>query len=107
MPVIGRGLFMNPAAIEGHLKLVLLQWMVIIAAAWVVGRFGRRFLNQPLAVGEIAAGILLGPSALGAVWPADWPVLFPQETQTSLQLLGKLGLIFLLFQVGMEFDYSH
>jgi Kef-type K+ transport system membrane component KefB len=98
---------MNPVAIEGHLKLVLLQWMVIIAAAWAVGRLGRRFLNQPLAVGEIAAGILLGPSALGAVWPSDWPVLFPPETQTSLQLLGKLGLIFLLFQVGMEFDYSH
>ncbi len=58
-------------------------------------------------MGEIAAGILLGPSALGLVWPADWPVLFPHETQQSLQLLGKLGLIFLLFQVGMEFDYSH
>jgi Kef-type K+ transport system membrane component KefB len=98
---------MNPVAIEGHLKLVLLQWMLIIAAAWALGRLGRRYLNQPLAVGEIAAGILLGPSALGAVWPASWPVLFPHETQTSMQLLGKLGLIFLLFQVGMEFDYSH
>ena len=98
---------MNPIAIEGHLKLVLLQWIVIIAAAWALGRLGRRFFNQPLAVGEIAAGILLGPSALGAVWPPDWPVLFPKETQTSLQLLGKLGLVFLLFQVGMEFDYGH
>jgi len=97
---------MNPVAIEGHLKLVLLQWMVIIAAAWAFGRLGKR-LGQPLAVGEIAAGILLGPSALGLIWPADWPVLFPKETQQSLQLLGKLGLIFLLFQVGMEFDYSH
>ena len=97
---------MNPVAIEGHLKLVLLQWMVIIAAAWALGRLGKR-LGQPLAVGEIAAGILLGPSALGLIWPADWPVLFPKETQQSLQLLGKLGLIFLLFQVGMEFDYSH
>ena len=98
---------MNPVAIEGHLKLVLLQWIVIIAAAWAVGRLGKRFFNQPLAVGEIAAGILLGPSALGAIWPHDWPAMFPKETQTSLQLLGKLGLIFLLFQVGMEFDYSH
>jgi Kef-type K+ transport system membrane component KefB len=33
--------------------------------------------------------------------------LFPKETQQLLQLLGKLGVIFLLFQVGMEFDYSH
>ena len=98
---------MNPVAIEGHLKLVLLQWIVIIAAAWAVGRLGKRFFNQPLAVGEIAAGILLGPSALGAIWPHDWPAMFPKETQTSLQLLGKLGLVFLLFQVGMEFDYSH
>ena len=97
---------MNPSAIEGHLTLVLIQWMIIIAAAWIFGRLGKRF-GQPLAVGEIAAGILLGPSALGLIWPADWPVLFPAETQTSMQLLGKLGLIFLLFQVGMEFDYSH
>ncbi len=97
---------MNPTAIESHAKLVLLQWMIIIAAAWLFGRLARK-LGQPLAVGEIFGGILLGPSALGAVWPADWPVLFPQETQKSLQLLGKLGLIFLLFQVGMEFDYGH
>jgi Kef-type K+ transport system membrane component KefB len=109
---------MNPVAIEGHLKLVLIQWMVIIAAAWALGRLGKRF-GQPLAVGEIAAGIILGPSVFGAVcqWLgasfslpaiAEFPAaLFPRETQQSLQLLGKLGLIFLLFQVGMEFDYSH
>lgn len=99
-------IFMNPSAIEGHLALVLSQWLIIITAAWAFGRLGRK-LGQPLAVGEIAAGILLGPSALGLIWPPEWPVLFPQEPQTSLQLLGKLGLIFLLFQVGMEFDYSH
>jgi Kef-type K+ transport system membrane component KefB len=97
---------MNPVAIEGHLVLVLIQWMIIIAAAWAFGRLGKKF-GQPLAVGEIAAGIILGPSVLGLIWPSDWPVLFPKETQTSLQLLGKLGLVFLLFQVGMEFDYGH
>ena len=97
---------MNPVAIEGHLVLVLIQWIIIIAAAWAFGRLGKKF-GQPLAVGEIAAGIILGPSVLGLIWPSDWPVLFPKEAQTSLQLLGKLGLVFLLFQVGMEFDYSH
>jgi len=98
---------MSPLHLDEQLKLVLLQWAVIIAAAWAFGRLGKRFLNQPLAVGEIAAGILLGPSALGAVWPHGWPALFPDTTQPVLQFLGKLGLILLLFQVGMEFDYSH
>jgi Kef-type K+ transport system membrane component KefB len=97
---------MNPTAIENHLKLVLIEWMIIIAMAWLFGRLGKK-VGQPLAVGEILAGLLLGPSALAAIWPKDWPPLFPNETQQSLQLLGKLGLILLLFQVGMEFDFGH
>lgn len=75
-------------------------------AAWVFGRLGKR-VGQPLAVGEMAAGLLLGPSALGLIWPDSWPALFPLHTQQSLQLLAKLGLVLLLFQVGMEFDYTH
>ncbi len=97
---------MNPTAIEGHLKVVLLQWAVIIAVAWAMGRLSRK-VGQPLAVGEIAGGLLLGPSVFGALWPEGMQWLFPAETQQSLQLLAKLGLIFLLFQVGMEFDFSH
>ncbi|MEK7707894.1 MAG: cation:proton antiporter, partial [Verrucomicrobiota bacterium] len=64
-------------------------------------------VEAPTGGSVILAGILLGPSALGLIWPVDWPVLFPKETQQSLQLLGKIGLILLLFQVGMEFDYGH
>lgn len=97
---------MNPTAVEGHLKLVLIQWMVIMAVAWFFGRAGRRF-GQPLAVGEITGGLLLGPSFLGALWPTGFQALFPAETQQSLQLLAKIGLVLLLFQVGMEFDYGH
>jgi Kef-type K+ transport system membrane component KefB len=97
---------MNPTAIESHLRLVMQQWMIIIACAWLFGRLGKK-LGQPLAVGEIFAGLLLGPSFLGALWPDGFSYLFPAETKQSMQLLGKLGLILLLFQVGMEFDFSH
>ena len=95
---------MNPVEIENHLKLVLLSWSVIIAVAWMMGQVAKMF-GQPLAVGEIAGGLLLGPSVLGAISPDSQAWLFPKETQQSLQLLAKIGLIFLLFQVGMEFNY--
>lgn len=97
---------MDPTAIEHQLKWVLLQWGVIIVVAWVFGRLGRR-VGQPLAVGEILGGIILGPSVLGAFWPEGMAWLFPIETKDSLQMLAKIGLILLLFQVGMEFDFGH
>lgn len=86
--------------------LVLLEWAIIIAAAWLCGRLARR-LGQPAVVGEIAAGILLGPSVLGLAWPQALSALFPPATQPSLQLLGKIGLILLMLQVGMEFNFGH
>jgi Kef-type K+ transport system membrane component KefB len=97
---------MDPTAIEHQLKWVLLQWGVIIVVAWVFGRLGQR-LGQPLAVGEIFGGIVLGPSVLGAIWPEGMAWLFPVETKDALQMLAKIGLIFLMFQVGMEFDFGH
>lgn len=58
-------------------------------------------------VGEIVAGIVLGPSVLGLVWPQALSALFPPSTQPSLHLLGKIGLMLLMFQVGLEFDFGH
>ena len=97
---------MNPAQIEDHLRLVLVGWVVIIAAAWLMGRLCRR-IGQPPAVGEIAAGLLLGPSFAGLLAPDLVAFVFPDEIKGSLALLAKLGLILMLFQVGMEFDFSH
>lgn len=97
---------MNPAQIEDTLKLVLISWVVIIATAWLMGRLCRR-IGQPPAVGEIAAGLLLGPSFLGLFAPELVTTLFPPEVKGPLALLAKIGLLLMLFQVGMEFDFSH
>ncbi len=97
---------MNPAKIEEHLIPVLIGWIVIIAAAWLMGRFCRR-IGQPQVLGEIAAGLLLGPSFVGLFAPEFVAFIFPDEIKVSLALIAKIGLLLLLFQVGMEFDFSH
>lgn len=97
---------MNPAQIEEHLVLVMVGWTVIIAAAWGMGRLCKK-IGQPPAVGEIAAGLLLGPSFLGLFFPDVVALIFPDAIAGSLALLAKLGLLLMLFQVGMEFDFSH
>lgn len=97
---------MNPAKIEDTLKLVLVGWIVIIAAAWLMGRLCKK-IAQPLAVGEIAAGLLLGPSFLGFIAPEAVNFIFPEAVKGPLALFAKFGLLLMLFQVGMEFDFSH
>ena len=97
---------MNPVALEHHLTQALFQWVLIIGVSWLFGRAGKH-LGLTLTVGEILAGVALGPSALGAIWPAAWTPLFPPESRPALQLLADIGVILLLFQVGMEFDFGH
>jgi hypothetical protein len=109
---------MNPVAIEGHLTLVLIQWIIIIAAAGIFGRLGKKSVSRWPSV-KLRRELFWGRRFL-VRFAFGWAIIlmrrrlaifpqkiFPPETQTSMQLLGKLGLIFLLFQVGMEFDYSH
>jgi hypothetical protein len=57
-----------------------LQLAVIILACRVVGWLGQKFLKQPQVVGEMIAGVVLGPSLLGLLFPAFQGMLFPMET---------------------------
>ncbi|MBK8069662.1 MAG: cation:proton antiporter [Rhodanobacteraceae bacterium] len=97
---------MNPASIEALLSIVLVQWVLIILAARLGGWLAVR-MGQPPAVGEICAGLALGPSVLGLIWPEAFALLFPKEGADLLRFLGKLGLILFLFHVGLNFDFSH
>lgn len=58
-------------------------------------------------MGEIAAGLLLGPPLLGQIAPKVVSNVFSTNTAIVFQVLSELGLILLMFSVGLEFDFSH
>ncbi|MEU5543942.1 cation:proton antiporter [Streptomyces sioyaensis] len=79
---------------------------LILAAAYVFARLAQR-ARQPVVVGEIIVGIVLGPSVLGLL-PGDLvDVFFPAEVRPYLQVLSQLGLVLFMFGVGYHFDGSH
>ncbi|MFG2981718.1 cation:proton antiporter [Streptomyces sp. NPDC048258] len=85
---------------------LLLALPVVLVACQLAGRLFRR-ISQPGVIGEILAGILLGPSVLGLVWPTGYAVLMPQHLLGPLGILAQLGLIFFMFLVGLELDLRH
>lgn len=84
----------------GHLLLALL---VVLAAARVAGSLFRR-IGQPPVVGEMLAGILLGPSLLGSAAPSLSAFVFPEATLPLLGVLAQVGVVLYMFLVGLELD---
>jgi Kef-type K+ transport system membrane component KefB len=91
---------------ESLLTTVLLQLVVILATARLFACVFR-LLKQPAVVGEIAAGLALGPSLLGRFFPDVSQSVFDPSVNVVFETLSQLGLILLLFLVGLEFDFSH
>jgi Kef-type K+ transport system membrane component KefB/nucleotide-binding universal stress UspA family protein len=83
--------------------LVLFQVLLVIGLSRLVG-LGFRWLRQPLVIGEIVAGIMLGPSLFGMVAPGLAVTLFPPETVPFLNVLSQVGLIFFMFLIGLELN---
>src|SRR5262245_1049796 len=63
-----------------------------------------RWLGQPLVIAEVVAGILLGPSLLGWVWPEGMASLFPSSSLSILKMLSQVGLVLFMFLIGLELD---
>ncbi|MBW4693039.1 MAG: cation:proton antiporter [Lyngbya sp. HA4199-MV5] len=82
---------------------VLIEIVIVIGLSRLVG-LGFRRLKQPLVIGEIVAGIMLGPSLLGLIAPSVAAGLFPPETIPFLNVLSQIGLIFFMFLIGLELD---
>lgn len=85
---------------------VAAAWAVVWVATQALGRVARRF-GQPGVVGEMAAGILLGPTLLGAVLPDLTRALFGPETLDVLRAGAHVGLVMFMFTVGLDADLAH
>jgi len=85
------------------LALLLAQIITIIIAARILGWMCKK-IGQPTVIGEIVAGIILGPSFVGMYFPGFSLALFPVQSLGNLQFLSQIGLILFMFMVGMELD---
>ena len=84
----------------------LLQTVVVVSVARAAGSMVRR-LGQPRVVGEMAAGLLLGPSLLGRVAPWTGRVLFAPSSLDALNTVSQFGLVLFMFLVGIQLDRGH
>lgn len=89
--------------LEHPLAILLVQIVIIIFVARFFGWVSKK-IGQPTVIGEIVAGIVLGPSLLGIYFPQFSGHLFPAASLGNLQFLSQIGLILFMFVIGMELD---
>jgi Kef-type K+ transport system membrane component KefB len=89
---------------------VLYHVLLALAAVIVVGRLvaaAFKYVGQPPVIGEVLAGILLGPSLLGYLWPGATAYLLPPAIAPFLDVIAQFGVILYMFIVGLELDVGH
>src|SRR5580658_9058202 len=84
----------------------LVQLIAILASARIAGKIAR-LLGQPRVVGEIVGGLIMGPSLFGRLFPNQFNYVFKSIPATPIVILSQVGLALLMFQIGLEFDFSH
>jgi Kef-type K+ transport system membrane component KefB len=89
--------------LQHPLALLLVQIIAIVLVARIFGWIFRK-IGQPSVIGEIIAGIVLGPSLFGLYFPDVKEALFPVASLGNLQMLSQVGLILFMFVIGMELD---
>ena len=100
IPVFFRSLSEN---LEHPLSLLLIQIVVILLSSKLLASLVSK-IGQPVVIGEVIAGILLGPSVLGHFWPGVSEFIFQPASLSNLNFLSQLGLILFMFIIGLELD---
>jgi Kef-type K+ transport system membrane component KefB len=91
-------------AAGGHaLMHVLLALLAIMVTGRLLGQVFRKF-GQPRVIGEMVAGIALGPSLLGRVWPEAMEFILPASVAPNLGIVAQIGVILYMFLVGLELN---
>ncbi|PZR03642.1 MAG: cation/H(+) antiporter [Archangium gephyra] len=85
------------------LTLLLAQMAVVLLVSRLLGVVAK-WLGQPMVIAEVVAGIVLGPSLLGWLWPEGMQMLFPDWSMSVLKMLSQVGLVLFMFLVGLELD---
>lgn len=91
--------------IKHPLSIALLQIIIIISLSRIFS-YLMRIVGQPAVVGEILAGIFLGPSLLGALYPEVWSMVFPLASLPNLHAMSTIGLSLFMFIIGLDLDVS-
>jgi Kef-type K+ transport system membrane component KefB len=89
--------------LDNPIAILLLQVAVILTVARLVGLLFR-YLHQPQVMGEMIAGIMLGPSLFGLLMPGVAATVFPPESIPALNILSQVGIVLFLFLIGLELD---
>ncbi|WP_108822338.1 cation:proton antiporter [Dysgonomonas sp. Marseille-P4361] len=89
--------------VAGPLAILLLQIVVILLAVRVFGWICQK-IGQPTVIGEIFAGVVLGPSILGLYFPDVSSFLFPESSLENIKFLSQIGLLLFMFIVGLELN---
>ena len=89
--------------IQSSMGILLLQIITILIVCRLFGWMFQK-IGQPTVIGEIVAGIVLGPSVLGHLLPGVSAFLFPLESLGNITILSQFGLILFMFAIGMELD---
>jgi Kef-type K+ transport system membrane component KefB len=99
------------AAAAGHgeqlTAIFFAQVLLLVTVGRLLGEWMQR-IRQPAVIGQLLAGVILGPSVFGAIWPADQQAIFPPNScdRQMLNAVSEIGVLLLLLLTGMETDLA-